>query len=78
MVLDICNSNFHSIFLHSSIEYFILDAINIRKSLCHMIKYILNKKVERCKANNVNDFKGIGKAAWDFILLLQIKDLRIG
>jgi len=28
-----------------------------------MTKYILNKKVERGKANDINDFKDIGKAA---------------
>ena len=32
-----------------------------------MTKYILNKKIKRDKANNINDFKDIGKAAWGFI-----------
>jgi len=35
-----------------------------------MTKYILNKKVERGKANDINDFKGIGEAAWNFISFL--------
>lgn len=32
-----------------------------------MTKYILNKKVKKCKANNIKDLKGINKAAWSFI-----------
>ena len=32
-----------------------------------MQKYILNKKIEDGKANDVNDLKGISKAAWSFI-----------
>ena len=70
IALDIWDSNFHSISLHSSIEHLVLDAINIKKSLCCMMKYILNKKVEKDKANNVNDFKGVGEAVWNFILSL--------
>jgi len=35
-----------------------------------MTKYILNKKSERGKANNINDFKDIGEAAWNFISFL--------
>ena len=35
-----------------------------------MTKYILNKKVESGKANEVNNFKGIDKTAWGFILSL--------
>ena len=68
MVPDIWDGNFHSVSLHGLIKHLALDAINIRKSLHHMIKYILNKKVERSKANDINNFKGIGKAAWGFIL----------
>jgi len=45
----------------------VLDAKNIKKSPRHMMKYILNKKVENGKANNVNDFKDIGEATWGFI-----------
>ena len=33
-----------------------------------MTKYILNKKVENNKANNVPDFKDIGEMSWNFIL----------
>jgi len=48
-------------------EHLTSDAKNIKKSLCHMQKYILNKKIEGGKANDVNDLKGISKAAWSFI-----------
>jgi len=61
---DIWDSNFHSIYLHSSMEYLVSDTKNIKESLHCMIKYILNKKVESGQANNVNDFKDINKATW--------------
>ena len=61
--LDIWDDNFHSVSLYGLMEHLALDASNIRESLYYMIKYILNKKVERDKANNVNNFRGIGKAA---------------
>ena len=48
-------------------EHFVSDAKNIKDSLHCMMKYILNKKVESGKANDVNDLKGIGKATWGFI-----------
>jgi len=44
-------------------EHLASDAKNIEKSLYHMQKYILNKKIESGKANDVNNLKGIGKAA---------------
>jgi len=67
IVLDIWDGNFHSISLHRLVEYLASDAINIRESLHRIMKYILNKKVEKSKANDVNNFKGIGEAAWSFI-----------
>lgn len=36
-----------------------------------MMKYTLNKKIERDKANDINDFKDISEAAWYFILYLH-------
>ena len=62
-VPDTWDGNFHFVSLHSSMEYLTLDAKNIKESLCCMMKYILNKKVESSKVNDVNDLKGIGKAA---------------
>ena len=35
-----------------------------------MMKYIPNKKAEKDKANDVNDFKGVGEVGWNFILSL--------
>ena len=67
---DTWDSNFHSVSLYGSIEHIVLDTKNIRKSLHYMTKYILNKKVESGKANEVNNFKGIDKTAWGFILSL--------
>ena len=64
---DTWDSNFHSVSLHGSMEHLASDAKNIRESLRHIMKYILNKKVENGKANDVNDLKGIGKAVWSFI-----------
>ena len=32
-----------------------------------MLKYILNKSVERGKVNDFDNFKGIDKVAWNFI-----------
>ena len=65
---DTWDGNFHFVSLHSS--HLMSGSKNIKESLCCMIKYILNKKVESGKANEVNNFKGIGKAAWGFILAL--------
>ena len=67
---DIWNSNFHLVSLHSSIKHLASDVKNIRESLYHMMKYILNKSTKNGKANKVNDLKGIGETAWDFILSL--------
>jgi len=64
---DTWDGNFYSVSFHGSIEHLVLDTKNIKESLCCMTKYIINKKVENGKANDVNDFKGIGKAAWGFI-----------
>jgi len=60
MESDTWDGNFHSISLHSSIEHLMSDTKNIKESLHHMTKYILNKNVDNSKANDVNDFKGIG------------------
>jgi len=32
-----------------------------------MAKYISNKKIKSLKSNDLEDFKGIGKAIWNFI-----------
>jgi len=38
-----------------------LDALNIKESLLRICKYILGKSIEINKANEVEDFKGMGK-----------------
>jgi len=45
------------------LEYLPSDSKNIKESLCHMTKYIENKKIEQNKANNIPDLKGIDEAA---------------
>ena len=64
---DTWNRNFHSISLYRSLKHLPSNANNIKKSLYRMIKYILNKKIENSKSNEVNDFKDIDKVAWNFI-----------
>ena len=32
-----------------------------------MVKYITNKQVNSSKANELNDFDGMGNAIWNFI-----------
>ena len=68
--LEAQDRDFHSVSLHGLIEHLTSDAKNIRESLHHMIKYILNKKVESSKTNKINNFKGIGEVMWSFILAL--------
>ena len=64
---EIWGSNFHPISLHSLIEHIMSDAKNIKDSLKFMAKYITNKQIDPSKANDLNDFKGIREAVWNFI-----------
>jgi len=48
-------------------EHLALDALNIKESLSRMCKYILDKSIENSSANDIDDFKGMGKAMWEFI-----------
>ena len=64
---NIQNKDFYFILLYESLEHLTLDANNIKELLCCMIKYILNKKIESGKANEVNDLKGIDEVAQSFI-----------
>jgi len=59
---EIWNSNFHPIFLHGSIEHIGSNAKSIKKSLKFIAKYITNKQIDLSKANELEDFKGIGEA----------------
>jgi len=53
--------------LYSSLEHLALDFKNIKKSLNCLAKYIGNKNIDTSKANNVEDLKDIGTAAWNLI-----------
>ena len=61
---------FHAILLHGSIEHLGSDTKNIKNSLNFMAKYISNKKIKSLKLNDLEDFKYIGEATWNFISLV--------
>jgi len=64
---DSWDGNFHAVSLHGSMEHLASDALNIKESLSRMRKYILGKSIKNSGANDVEDFKGMGKAMWEFI-----------
>ena len=64
---EIWGGNFHPISLHGLIEHIASDAKNIKDSLKFMEKYITNKQINPSKANNLDNFKGIGEMVWNFI-----------
>jgi len=48
-------------------EHLLLDIENIKVSIHHISKYILNKSVKREKVNDFDNLNGIGKVVWEFI-----------
>jgi len=64
---ELWSSNFHPISLHGSIEQIASDTKSIKDSLNFMARYISNKKVNSSKANELQDFKGIGDLIWNFL-----------
>ena len=64
------DGGFHAILLHGSIEHLGSDTKNIKNSLNFMAKYISNKKIKSLKLNDLEDFKYIGEATWNFISLV--------
>jgi len=64
---ELWSGNFHPISLHSSIEQIASDTKSIKDSLNFMARYILNKKVNSSKANELQDFEGIGDSIWNFL-----------
>ena len=64
---ELWSGSFHPISLHDSMEHFASDSKNIKITLNFMAKYIQNKKVNNRKANDINDFDGMGDAIWNFI-----------
>jgi len=64
---EIWGGNFHPILLHGLIEHLGSDVKSIKDSLRFITKYIISKQIELSKANDLEDFKGIGEAVWNFI-----------
>ena len=64
---DLWSGSFHPISLHRSIKHLTSDSKNIKVSLNFLAKYIRNKQVNSGKANDLNNFDGIGDAIWNFI-----------
>jgi len=60
---DSWDGEFRAISLHGSIEYLSLNIKNIKKSSSRIEKYIFRKDIDGSKANNIKDFKGLGKVA---------------
>ena len=48
-------------------EHLATDFNNIKESLWHIRKYILNKKIKQGKANSIDNLKGVGEIAWNFL-----------
>ena len=64
---ELWNGSFYLISLHRSIKHIVSDSKNIKDLLNFMTKYIVNKQIDSSKANNLEDFHGIGEAVWNFI-----------
>jgi len=64
---DLWSGSFHPISLYGLIEHFASNTRNIKNTLDFMAKYIANKQVNSSRANNLNDFDGMGDAIWKFI-----------
>jgi len=63
----IWDGSFHSISLHGLIEHIASNANNIKDSLKFIAKYISNKQINLAKANDLDNFNGIGEVVWNFI-----------
>jgi len=59
---DLWSGSFHPISLHRSIKHLTSDSKNIKVSLNFLAKYIRNKQVNSGKANDLNNFDGMGDA----------------
>ena len=64
---ELWSGSFHPISLHGSIEHFVSDTKNIKVTLNFLAKYIQSKQVDGNKANDLEDFNGMGDAIWNFI-----------
>ena len=59
---ELWSGSFHPISLHGSIEHFVSDTKNIKVTLNFLAKYIQSKQVDGNKANDLEDFNGMGDA----------------
>ena len=64
---DAWDGDFYPISIHGLMEYLVSDIKNIMTSFCQIKNYIFNKKVEKGKVNDLDNLKGVGKEAWNFI-----------
>ena len=64
---DLWNGNFHPISLYGLLKHLVSNADSIRKSITYTAIYIKNKNIETAKSNDIKDFKGISKVAWELI-----------
>ena len=64
---ELWSGSFHLILLHGSIEQIASDTKSIKDSLNFMARYISNKKVNSGKANDLQNFNGMGDSIWNFI-----------
>jgi len=65
--LELWSGSFYPISLYGSIEQITSDMKSIKDSLNFIVRYISNKKVNSGKANNLQDFNGMGDSIWNFI-----------
>jgi len=61
------DGDFHTTFLHGSIEHLASDVKNIKDSLYRMEKYIKDKAIIDNNPNKVKDLEGVSKAIWEFL-----------
>ena len=64
------DSDFRAISLYRLMEHLTSDVKHIKVFLSRMWKYILEKSIESNKANDLQDLKGVGKVAWEFLLAI--------
>jgi len=69
---ELWNGNFYPVSLHGSIEHLFSNFKNIKESLNCLAKYIGNKSIDMNKANDIEDLKSIGEAAWNLVASIYL------
>ena len=64
---EVWDRNFHPVLLHGFIGHLSSNFKNIKEFLNHLAKYICNKSINKNKANDIKDLKGIGEATWNLV-----------